>query len=138
VRCVRCEKVIEPGCEMPPNEGTRLPVHPPGSRWDKMPVVFCSGRCRDALGWSPSRKVCPECNEGFYPENKVAQRHQIYCGETCQIRAYLRRRSEARAALRPAEKVCEMCGEAYPPSTRHWRRQKYCSRKCQNAACRSR
>jgi predicted nucleic acid-binding Zn ribbon protein len=125
--CARCHHIVKPGCEILPDADTRLPKHRRKSRWDTMPVVFCSGRCRDALGWSPSYKICAECGEMYWPKTRTTQRTQKYCSTACRNDACRRRKREARPLP-----VCRRCGEAFQRSPAS--RREYCSDECRREA----
>jgi hypothetical protein len=127
--CFRCDHAVKPGNEVLPAGDTRIPDRK-GSRFDGKPVIFSSYRCRDALGWSPIRKICDECRESYYPEDQVRQSTQRYCSERCRDR-HNGRLTDARRRMGPVILNCKWCGNAIPkPSAR----QHYCTPECRHEA----
>jgi hypothetical protein len=152
--CARCDRVVNPGSEVYPNEETRLPsairrggpVRTEGSRTpadaQKKPIatrdrereiIFCTYRCRDALGWSPIRKICDECRESYYPEHPSNQHRQRFCTPQCKNRFYDRKKVERkREAVTPH--YCRHCGDQIPGLPKPGQRQHYCNETCRTRA----
>lgn len=139
--CARCQRTVQPGSEVWPDSDTRLPrkytwqTRLPAIAGEKQ-IVFCSGRCRDQLGWSGVRKGCDYCGKGFYPSARANQQKQRFCGKECTIGFHNRERHALERAARPP-KVCRHCG-ATVPAERSWGHNCYCSDECKRLAGRLR
>ena len=112
--CMRCHITIKPGCEVHPNEQTRMPRTVVTPKRDYS--AFCSARCRDMPGWSPMHKVCDACGEGYFPTQASNQQRQKYCSEACNERVKTQRKRDQKP-----ERLCITC---HAPLGQ--KQQKYC------------
>lgn len=141
--CVRCEHAIKPGCEVLPNKDTVLPPRRRTFRGEptirsQREIMFCSGRCRDARGWSPLRKVCEECGTAYYPHTQSQAPRQKYCSKQCTDRAFERARKRRRQLDHQPITTCQHCGETFERAYQGGQPPRYCSARCKGAAKRAR
>lgn len=130
--CDRCHHVIPAGREMRYEPSYNGPNPEPirnchGKLIPFQEAVFCSAKCRDAIGWLPQCKSCVECNAMFYPATKQVQRRRKFCSAACRTRFHNRARTERKRAAREL-RHCDRCGEALPPERQT--RFRYCSTAC--------
>jgi predicted nucleic acid-binding Zn ribbon protein len=126
--CFRCESAVKPGSEVLPIEDTRIPKRT-ARRFEGKPVIFCSYRCRDALGWSPVRKICEECREPYYPQHREIAHKQRFCTPKCKQHYHDRvKLAKARAARQPL--YCRRCGDLIPGPYKKGRAPHFCSDTC--------
>jgi hypothetical protein len=124
--CARCDRLVTPGSEVYPNAETRFPLSVKYGQKSQSEIIFCSYRCRDALGWSPTRKICEECRESYYPSAPNVQRTQRYCSPECRNRPKTRRNTQ-RVQATYAPVFCGYCSAPVPRITKPGGPSRYCS-----------